>query len=340
MAATSHSGKRGWFFLLGVIAAGGWPCGAADLSQEAEALLARARELSSIRAGGSPPFLLRGRLRLVSVPNGPIEGTYEEVRDSHGKWRRVLSLPDLKFQVVEVSDGRRIYRAGSNAYQPYFEYRLRQLLSLRDGPRIPKSEDVTEIHRRKIRNRPAACVYSKRKGMKREVCVDAETSLAAFEREQSGDGKWTFEYLNYAPLGTHSYPRLLREREHKAVFVEIEITELTAGAEPDAALFLPPAGAVDWPDCERPFPPEALETPRPRSPWSARVLMGRRSVITYLVVGMDGRPHQVTPVRSDTLALTKATLDAITLHWRFRPAACQGEPVPAPILVETNFYLF
>ncbi len=335
-----YSGKRVWALVCALLLGAVKGHGASNLSQEAEAFLGRARERSDIRAPGTESFVLRGQLRLVYVPNGPVEGRYEEVRDSRGHWRRAISMPDLKFNVIEVGDGRRVHRSGSNSYQPYFEYRLRQLLSFHGGPRIPKSEDVTQIKNRKIQRRRVTCVSSKKKGTKREVCVDSETNLPAFERERSGEGDWRFEYLNYTPLGGKSYPRLLRQLEHNKVFVEFEVTELITGPEPDPALFVPPAGAVSWPECDKPFPPEGLETPRPRSPRSLRFWIGQRSVITYIVVGTDGRAHQVTPVHSDTLSLTKATLDAITFRWRFRPAACQGEPVPASLLVETDFFMF
>ena len=340
MTIVFQSGKAAWVFLCGLLLAQATALGAADESQEAGALLARARESSDIRAQGSPPFLLRARVRLVDVPNGPVEGHYEEIRDSRGNWRRAMSVPDLKFNFIEVGDGRRIHRASTTTYQPYFEYRMRQLLSLGDGPRIPKSEDVTMIAKRTVRNRPATCLQSRKKGTKREVCVDSETGLLVSELEHSGDAKWTFEYLNYAPFGTKSYPRLMRQREQKKVFVEIEITELRTGAEPAAPLFTPPARAVDWPDCEKPFPPEALETPQPRYTRGVRRFRGRGTVMTYIVVGTDGKAHHVTPVSSDAFSLAKATLDTISYHWRFRPAMCQGEAVPASIFIETAFYLF
>lgn len=336
----SHPGRAAGAFLCGLLLGAVSASGAADMSQEAEAFLARARERSDIRARGNPPFLLRARLRLVNVPNGPVEGRYEEIRDSRGHWRRAISVPDLKFNVIEVGDGRRIHRTSTATYQPYFEYRMRQLLSLGDGPRIPKSEDVTKISKRRIRNRPATCFHSRKKGTKREVCVDSETGLLVSEREHSGDAKWTFEYLNYALVGRKSYPRLMRQREQKKVFVEIEITELRTGDEPPAYYFTPLARAVDWPDCEKLFPPEALETPQPRYTRGVRRFRGRGAVITYIVVGIDGKAYHVTPIRSDAFSLTKATLDVISLHWRFRPAMCQGEPVPASIFIETAFYLF
>ena len=103
---------------------------------------------------------------------------------------------------------------------------------------------------------------------------------------------------------------------------------------------MPPARAVTWPDCDKPFPPETLEAPQPRYTRGVRRFRGRGAVMTYIVVGVDGKAYHVTPIRSDAFSLTKATLDVITLHWRFRPAVCQGEPVPASILVETAFYLF
>ena len=313
---------------------------AADLRSESEALLARARELSDIRALGRPGFHLRGVLRLVDVPNGPVEGTYEESRDPKGHWRRTIEVPDFKYSMVETGDGRRIWHVGTQPYPPYFEFRLRQLLSMSRGPLIPRGEAVTNISTRTIQGRRVNCILSKRKNIKREMCFDASTGVLVREQERVGDNKWTFGYFNYAPFGTKTIPRLVRQLEQNKTFVELEVVELNTATEPKPELFARPAKAVEWPACDDPAPPVALEMPKPRMPSAARRRHLRGKVVIYIVVGVDGRAYNATPVQADALSLAKATLDAVSLHWRFRPAMCNGVPRPTSMFVETSFMSF
>jgi hypothetical protein len=172
------------------------------------------------------------------------------------------------------------------------------------------------------------------------MCFDAATGVLAREQERVGDNKWTFEYSRYAAFGKKSFPRLAQQLEQNKVFVELEVVELTPATETGPHVFAPPARALEWPACDDPTPPEALEKPKPRMPSAARRHHLRGKVVIYIVVGVDGRAYNATPVQADALSLAKATLDAVSLHWRFRPAMCNGEPRPASMFVETSFMSF
>jgi TonB family protein len=57
-----------------------------------------------------------------------------------------------------------------------------------------------------------------------------------------------------------------------------------------------------------------------------------------LVVGVDGKVHDVHIVRSLDVTLDHKALDAVQ-QWTFLPARLKGLPVPVEIVVEVNFRL-
>src|SRR4030042_2049882 len=69
-----------------------------DKRQAAEALLAKARELSDIRCEGCPPFRLVARVRF-SLPNVvQSDGEYVLLWASHEQWREEMRFPDFTQQ--------------------------------------------------------------------------------------------------------------------------------------------------------------------------------------------------------------------------------------------------
>jgi TonB family protein len=62
-------------------------------------------------------------------------------------------------------------------------------------------------------------------------------------------------------------------------------------------------------------------------------------VILWLVVGTDGRPHNLRIARSLGMGLDEKALDAVR-QWSFRPATLNGQPVAVEINVEVSFRLY
>jgi len=336
--------RAGLLITFAAAALGGFPLTLAARGgqrEQAETLLARARELCDIRAKGVPPFLLKARLRLLNVPGGPLEGKYEEFRNSRGQWRRGLQFPDFKYTSVEVGDNHRMSRYASSRYAPYFAFRIEQMLRPSAELRLRHREVIANFRRRKIHNRRVDCVELKRPPDKREVCMDAESGMLVRLEERTGEFKWALEYAGETRWGGKRFPRRVREIEQGKPYIEIEIDELAGFEDPAEAWFKLPVAAEEWPTCDDPEPPEAVEHPAPRLPGSGSRRRGiSGNVLTYVVVGVDGRVYNATPVRSDARLLATKTLDTVSRRWRFKPATCRGQPVPAAYFVATAFYAF
>jgi TonB family protein len=86
-------------------------------------------------------------------------------------------------------------------------------------------------------------------------------------------------------------------------------------------------------------PPSALYAPDPDYSDAARKAKYQGSVILWLVVGTDGRPHNLRIARSLGMGLDEKALDAVR-QWSFRPATLNGQPVAVEINVEVSFRLY
>lgn len=81
-------------------------------------------------------------------------------------------------------------------------------------------------------------------------------------------------------------------------------------------------------------PPRPISTPQPSYPKQARE--GRRAgpIVVRMVVGSDGRTHDVKVQRGISPALDQAAVEAVE-KWQFKPATKEGKPVA--VLVDTEF---
>jgi periplasmic protein TonB len=86
-------------------------------------------------------------------------------------------------------------------------------------------------------------------------------------------------------------------------------------------------------------PPSPLYAPDPDYSDAARKAKYQGSVILWLVVGADGRPHNLRVARSLGMGLDEKALDAVR-QWRFQPATLNRQPVAVEINVEVSFRLY
>ena len=310
-----------------------------DNKQEAEALFAKARELCEIRCEGCPPYQLRSRLRL-HVQNEIVEGSLDEYYVSNDHWRRVMQVPDWKLFVVEIKNNNSMHRASQAQYPTYIESRLHSLMHFAGLLKAKAKDGKISIRRTNAAGQPLTCIIQKEKGFKTETCFDALNGTLATVTEGNDDNSRTYEYSQYSSISGKQFPRLLRMKEQDRLFLEIEIEEINSQYEMRPALFIPPHDARSWKSCDNPTMPEAISKPEPRYSAEARAARVTGKVIVYVVVGPDGRAYNATPIRAEDLSLARNTLDTIERHWQFKPATCDGSPVPRGILVETEFRLF
>ena len=85
--------------------------------------------------------------------------------------------------------------------------------------------------------------------------------------------------------------------------------------------------------------PRAIFQPDPEYSEEARKAKYQGTVTLIVIVGADGRPHEMRVSRSLGLGLDEKVLEAVRT-WRFEPARKDGQPVSVQIAVEVTFRLY
>ena len=78
--------------------------------------------------------------------------------------------------------------------------------------------------------------------------------------------------------------------------------------------------------------PRPLVTPDPQRPKNFRPGV----VVVSCVIGVDGRAQNTKIAKSLTPEADANALEVIK-RWEFKPAACNGEPIPVEMKVEVAF---
>lgn len=85
--------------------------------------------------------------------------------------------------------------------------------------------------------------------------------------------------------------------------------------------------------------PRPLYQPDPEYSEEARKAKYQGTVVLWVVVGPDGRVHNIRVQRTLGLGLDEKAVEAVRL-WKFDPARKDGQPVAVQITVEVNFRLY
>jgi len=85
--------------------------------------------------------------------------------------------------------------------------------------------------------------------------------------------------------------------------------------------------------------PRALYAPDPEYSDEARKAKYQGTVVLWIVVGPDGKVHDLHVQRSLGLGLDEKAIEAVKL-WKFDPARKDGQPVAVQVNVEVNFRLY
>jgi len=85
--------------------------------------------------------------------------------------------------------------------------------------------------------------------------------------------------------------------------------------------------------------PRALDTPDPEYSEEARKAKYQGKCVLWLIVGPDGKPHDIRVASALGMGLDQKAIEAVR-NWRFEPAMKDGKPVAVQINVEVNFRLY
>jgi TonB family protein len=85
--------------------------------------------------------------------------------------------------------------------------------------------------------------------------------------------------------------------------------------------------------------PRAIYKPEPEYSTEARQAKYQGTVVVSLIVGSDGKAHDVRVARALGMGLDEKAIEAVQ-QWRFEPAMKDGRPVAVTVNVQVSFRLF
>lgn len=296
--------------------------------QEAEALLARARELSNIRCEGCPSFKMKARAMLFLPGKGVAEGSYELVWSSPDSWSDTLNLQGIRQTRVRAQES--LWQRRSSKALPSGSFRTLQLLSFVERLRTFHAERKVKIATHGRSHLECVCLGGKG-ALDRLVCISDTGFLGgeAFE----GTFPWRYEFAHYDKFGLKHFPRVMRAFVGQDLLVEVAVLSLEAHPEAEKTNFLPPEGAESYPACDD------LETAQPRKQPIGKLLKEasakdfNHSVAVFGVVEPDGSVNPLGVVRAPSQGLHEVAMQTVR-EWKFAPARCGGVPARQEVLLE------
>jgi periplasmic protein TonB len=85
--------------------------------------------------------------------------------------------------------------------------------------------------------------------------------------------------------------------------------------------------------------PRLIYGPDPEFSEEARKAKYQGTVVLWVIVGTDGRTHEIRVQRSLGMGLDEKAIEAVRV-WKFEPARKNGQPVAVQVNVEVNFRLY
>jgi len=304
--------------------------------EEAAALLEQAKRLSDIRAEGAPAFRLKMSFKIIEKGGSALEGVYTEVWVSKVRWHRETVVGN--FRRTQVALGGKRWQLDSATAVPENIGDV-QRLSQVDRFR-PEAWKARRVGDREVKGRSIRCLETNAdpRGAKSALCFDKSSGVLQVEItpvdvESRIADKACF-FADYQKFGDRILARSYECDEDRHPRLNARVIELETEPAPDPALFMPLDGGKESVNCfsmiKAPIPIHTQE------PTLLPSILGRNLVVMSLVVGTDGKPHDLRVTSAPNHALDQVALRAAEL-WTFKPATCEGEPVEAEIVLEIQF---
>ena len=298
----------------------------------------KAADQTDIRSPGSPAFELDAKLKLFLQGN-VIPGTYQLMWVSPEKWREEINLPG--YQRIEVLGEQSLnwYRnldheilaIGDLDDALNFAWRLRRAAKGAPG----------KLNRRVQSGVQMDC--SRFQGYENEdFCFESQEGTLDAELFPQGrvvsPEVASRQYSDFVPFGEKRFPRTIRILRDQQPLLEISVDQLVPLDTSAVSKFTVPPGAQLWPTCSAPDPPKLVKSVNPEYPQIERTAHRSTQVILNGEIEVDGSVNNVRVVYPTAEDFNVAAVAAVR-RWQYRPANCNGTPVPTNIFIKVVFVL-
>lgn len=323
----------GMCFLVSVCTVGGR---GSQEKGDALALIQKARELSDIRAEGSPPFQLAAKVNTYNFKGKQASGSYSLVWKSSTEWREEIALAG--YREVRVRRDDRVWTQRNAKFHLMLVYVLRELLDMKKHLTLRPDDQLVGGEERQKGGQFLDRLEVLNNGRKQRTLYFDTISHTLVRDHESQTADLSYEYLNYGPWNSSVYPGLMRAYTAKKVIAEVAIEELHPVPQPGSSLLAPPDGAEVEPACEQPEPAKSIVAPKPPYPPLLRMERVEGTVSFFVVIAKDGSVEDLAIIRLVDQRLIALTLQAVS-QWRFKPATCHSVPVSSETIIDSTFTL-
>lgn len=311
--------------------AGPFPAVDGDKPGPAE-LARRAKDVSDLKAPGSPPFHLEAHVQLPRSGQPEVDGTFTIDWASPEVWREEFTLSG--YHSLRVAHDGQNWLKHDGPYEPLLLRQIAAGLGSYPGDVPGGAGKVQERSEGGLR---LACATGKTPYGKVEYCVDAATGRLVLQ-----GGVFSFEYSDFLQVGAKWFPQAMRVLLRGKLVAEAHVTGVSTTGNLSSSLFARPddPGVTELSDCKGGNLSKALPIFKPSPPYPPQLRRAgeQGSVTVWAVIGADGRLYDLTIARSAGSDLDAVALDTMR-QWRYSPATCKGTPVDVETELNTTFSL-
>jgi hypothetical protein len=303
-----------------------------DVQARAAAMLERARRLEDIRSPGAPPFRLTATFSFTGDDLEPVHGTYSEIWVSNSKWRQETVVGNLHSVAVGGTGKHWIQFADGFPIQAE---RVPILMAFLPPASLPlRFDKISEVTRRDL---AAECAYTKFNAEKSRsaFCFDKKSGVLLQrglpQLRLRSVVAFGCEYGSFRAFGQYVFPREVAcfEDQHKSI--RAEVVELNSQPMVEAALFEPPPGAVEIPECTGKVLAPFLVTRGFTTPnWDPDRV---RWLPVWFLVDAKGNVQHLRLLRSADKTSYQDAMNVIQ-GWSFVAGKCNGKPMAMPYTAE------
>lgn len=323
-----------------------------DPQQKGLALLARAAQLQGLLAPDTGSFRLRAHVKLLGLVEGTREGEYVLIAASHAQWFEQVRFPGYS-ELTGVYDGQ-VWRKRNVIDKPFRFHEVSEMLNPAKHLRLSPNAEVKKLWQKNVGGVTAFCIEVSPTGdlWQKDTAGKAAITPVGISKDSQvtlcfdpaggallsagySNSLPRFEYEGQVTLGNKVFPKVLRCFEGNELAAEATVLELVKEESQDPAGFVPPAGADKWPYCDTPEMPQQTWKREVEHPTSAKARKQFGTVICLVEVGTDGLVHNLMVLQWRGV-LVPAVKEAVKA-WRYKPATCNGSPVPVEIYISCTF---
>ena len=301
-------------------------------SEQAAALIAHAKQLSDIRAEGSPAFHLKAVIKIVTDDGVVSPGTYEETWVSPEMWRTEISAGSLR--QTEVARNRKLSILSTWP-----------LLTDFVSPRITAAREHLlgfqmnwlwlDYKPSKIEDRSSGiwslrCVGVENPfGWTSEYCFDREKGTLVASSSTKKEAPFVCTYMDYQKFGDKLFPTSIQCLKQGRPSLQAKVVELTKFQAADPVIFNPMPNARELSYCPHGGTPAKVRTANMMS----FHFPDQGPIFITFVVGPDSRPYDAVLSRSSgNKAQDESALNSLK-NWGFKVATCDGNPVSSEMQI-------